>query len=139
MTLIAPISGVLALLVAGWNANTINRSDAGSARMQEIASAIQQGAQAFLSSEYRVLALFVGAVTLLIAAVGFVSSAMHPLTAVAFLAGAGASVLAGYIGMRVATRANVRTAQAAHHGMAAALRVAFSGGAVMGLCVVGLG
>jgi K(+)-stimulated pyrophosphate-energized sodium pump len=134
-----PVSGVLALLVAGLTANSINRSDPGSARMQEIAAAIQQGAQAFLRSEYRVLAIFVAVVATLIAVVGFTSTAMHPGTAVAFLLGAGASVLAGYFGMGVATQANVRTAQAASQSMPAALRVAFSGGAVMGLCVVGLG
>ncbi|HMP40021.1 MAG TPA: sodium-translocating pyrophosphatase [Roseiflexaceae bacterium] len=136
---IAPLSGVVALVVAGLMARAIGRAAAGNARMQQIAGAIQQGAMAFLRAEYRVLVFFVLAVAALIAVVGFTTTAMNPLTAVAFLAGAAASVAAGYFGMRVATQANVRTAQAAMSGMPAALRIAFSGGAVMGLSVVGLG
>jgi len=135
----APISGALALVVAWFTAVAINRSDAGNERMQQIARAIQQGAMAFLGREYRVLVIFVAVVALVIVLVGLLTPALHPLTAVAFLLGALASVLAGFFGMRVATRANVRTAQAARQGMPAALRVAFSGGSVMGLSVVGLG
>ncbi|MFO7167932.1 MAG: sodium-translocating pyrophosphatase [Chloroflexota bacterium] len=135
----APISGALALVVAWFTAVAINRSDAGNERMQQIARAIQQGAMAFLGREYRVLVIFVAVVALAIVLVGLLTPALHPLTAVAFLLGALASVLAGFFGMRVATRANVRTAQAARQGMPAALRVAFSGGSVMGLSVVGLG
>jgi K(+)-stimulated pyrophosphate-energized sodium pump len=139
LLLVAPVSGVIALVVAGLTAAAISRADAGTARMQQIAGAIQQGAMAFLRAEYRVLFIFVLAVAALIAVVGFTTTAMNPLTAVAFLAGAAASLAAGYFGMRVATQANVRTAQAAIGGMPAALRIAFSGGAVMGLAVVGLG
>jgi K(+)-stimulated pyrophosphate-energized sodium pump len=135
----APVSGVLALIVAWLTASAISRSDAGNERMRQIAGAIQQGAMAFLQREYRVLVVFVAAVAGIIALVGVFTPYMHPLTAVAFLLGALASALAGFFGMQVATRANVRTAQAARNGMPAALRVAFSGGSVMGLSVVGLG
>ncbi|EFO81608.1 membrane-bound proton-translocating pyrophosphatase [Oscillochloris trichoides DG-6] len=136
---ITPISGLIALLVAGFTASVINKYDAGNDRMKQIAQAIQQGAMAFLSSEYKVLVIFVAVVAAIIGAVGFFADVMHPMTAVAFLFGAACSVAAGYFGMRVATQANVRTAQAATQGMPQALRVAFSGGAVMGLLVVGLG
>jgi len=135
----APLSAVAALAVAWFTASSINRADAGTPRMVEIATAIQQGAMAFLGREYRVLVVFVLAVAAVIAVVGFTSTAMQPITALAFLFGAGASVLAGYAGMHVATRANVRTAQAARSGLAQALGIAFSGGSVMGLSVVGLG
>ena len=107
--------------------------------MREIADAIHQGAMAFLNREYRTLLLFVVIVAAVITVTGFTTTAMSPLTAVAFVLGAGCSVLAGYFGMQVATKANVRTANAAQKGMNAALDIAFSGGAVMGLSVVGLG
>ncbi len=139
LTWFAPLSGIVALIVAWFTAASINRADAGTPRMQQIAEAIQQGAMAFLNREYRVLVVFVLAVALVIAAVGFTSTAMQPLTVVSFLLGAGFSVLAGYAGMQVATRANVRTAQAARSGLAQALDIAFAGGSVMGLSVVGLG
>ncbi|MEN9935667.1 MAG: putative K(+)-stimulated pyrophosphate-energized sodium pump [Chloroflexota bacterium] len=135
----APISGFLALVVAWLTAASIGRSDSGNARMQQIAGAIQRGAMAFLGREYRVLVFFVAAVAAIITLVGLFTPFIHPLTAVAFLFGAAASVLAGFFGMRVATQANVRTAQAARQGLSAALRVAFAGGSVMGLSVVGLG
>jgi K(+)-stimulated pyrophosphate-energized sodium pump len=134
-----PLSGIIALIVAGVTSSAIARSPSGTPRMQQIAGAIQKGAMAFLSSEYRVLIIFVVAVTAVIAGVGFTSQAMHPLTALAFVAGAACSVAAGFFGMRVATQANVRTAAAAEKGMPQALRIAFSGGSVMGLLVVGLG
>ncbi|MBX0328650.1 sodium/proton-translocating pyrophosphatase [Oscillochloris sp. ZM17-4] len=136
---VTPISGIIALLIAGFTANVISKYDVGNARMKHIAEAIQSGAMAFLTSEYRVLVIFVVAVAAIIAGVGFVSDVMHPMTSVSFLFGAACSVAAGFFGMRVATQANVRTAQAATKGMPQALRVAFSGGSVMGLLVVGLG
>ncbi len=135
----APLSGIAALAVAWFTASAINRGDAGTDRMRQIAGAIQQGAMAFLNREYRVLVVFVLAVAVVIFGVGVTTTAMNPLTAVAFLVGAAFSVAAGYAGMQVATRANVRTAQAARTGLVAALGVAFSGGSVMGLAVVGLG
>jgi len=135
-----PVAGILALLTAYFLAQKINKQDAGTPRMKEIAAAIQEGSMAFLKREYRVLGIFVIALFGIIMVTGFVfPGAMKPMTSVAFLSGAICSVLAGYFGMQVATKANVRTANAAQKGMNAALDVAFSGGAVMGLCVVGLG
>ncbi|MDO4572949.1 MAG: sodium/proton-translocating pyrophosphatase, partial [Clostridia bacterium] len=131
----APIAGILALLFALLKAAGINRRDPGSERMQGIARAIADGASAFLWSEYRILAVFVA---VLFVCIGFGLGSWA--TALAFLCGALFSVLAGFIGMKVATRANVRTASAAQSGgMKGALSVAFSGGTVMGMCVTGLG
>jgi len=131
---LAPIVGILALIFAYYKAVTINKVDAGTDRMKEIASYIEEGAMAFLSREYKILAIFV-VILFVILAVG-----INPLTAVSFLIGAVFSTLAGFFGMKVATKANVRTANAAKEfGMNKALNVAFSGGAVMGMAVVGLG
>ncbi len=138
---LAPVAGILALLMAYTLANKVTRQDAGDARMQEIAKAIREGAMAFLGREYRTLSVFVAVMAVIIAVVGFMtpSEVMKPETAIAYVVGALTSVLAGYFGMRVATKANVRTAAAARTGLNAALDVAFSGGAVMGMSVVGLG
>jgi len=108
--------------------------------MQEIAGRIQEGAMAFLGREYRVLAVFVAVVAVLLAIMNTVSTApaANPIIALAFVIGAFASGLSGYFGMKVATNANVRTTQAATKGMPEALQVAFSGGSVMGMSVVGL-
>lgn len=129
-----PLVGVLALLFALIRAFWISRKNPGNERMQEISAAIHGGAKAFLFAEYKILVFFVLA---LFVAIGcFIS---WP-TALSFIIGASFSIVAGYFGMNVATKANVRTAQAAAKGgMKAALSVAFSGGAVMGMCVVGLG
>lgn len=141
--LTAPIAGIIALLFAYYLAAKINKMEPGNARMQEIAHAIHEGAMAFLNREYRVLVVFVIALAAIIAIVGFVTSgpkSMHPATAIPFVIGAVCSILAGNIGMRVATKANVRTTNAAMtKGMNKALDIAFSGGAVMGMSVVGLG
>jgi K(+)-stimulated pyrophosphate-energized sodium pump len=137
---VAPAAGILALIVAYMLARKIGRQDPGTPRMREIAEAIEQGAMAFLNREYRTLIIFVVALAAIIAAAGFIApDKMHAATAIAFVSGAICSVLAGNFGMRVATKANVRTANAAQKGMNAALDIAFSGGAVMGMCVVGLG
>lgn len=131
----APVLAVLALLFAMYLAGKIGKESEGNDRMKEIAGAISEGAKAFLQAEYRILIIFVAVLFVLIG-VGI----GNWITAVCFLLGSGASVLAGYFGMNVATKANVRTAQAAKEGgMNKALSIAFSGGAVMGLCVVGLG
>jgi len=135
----APVAGVLALLVAVLLANKIRRQDPGTPRMQEIAAAIHDGAMAFLNREYRTLVFFVLALAVIILIAGFTTDTMQWQTAIAFVFGALCSVLAGNFGMRVATMANVRTANAAQHGLNRALDIAFSGGAVMGLSVVGLG
>jgi K(+)-stimulated pyrophosphate-energized sodium pump len=126
--------GVIALLFAAILIRKVGRADPGTERMQEIASHIHEGARAFLVSEYKILVIFV---VVLFLAICF---GIHWITAVSFLVGALFSTAAGYIGMNVATKANVRTAAAAKDkGMNGALSVAFSGGAVMGMCVVGFG
>jgi K(+)-stimulated pyrophosphate-energized sodium pump len=107
--------------------------------MQRIADAIAVGAMAFLRAEYKVLAIFVCSIALLLLAGGFASENSHPLVAVSFVSGAFCSALAGFIGMRVATKANVRTTQAARKSLGDGLAIAFAGGSVMGLGVVGLG
>lgn len=130
----APVSGIIALVFAYGLASWISKLDAGTDRMKEIASFISEGAMAFLRREYKTMVIFV-AVMFIILGIG-----INWLTAVNYLIGAGFSVLAGYFGMSVATKANVRTANAAREaGMNQALKIAFRGGAVMGLCVVGLG
>ncbi|MCD5413899.1 MAG: sodium-translocating pyrophosphatase [Clostridiales bacterium] len=131
---IAPIVGVIALFFAYFLAMKINKVDAGTARMKEIASYIQEGSIAFLSREYKYLAGFAVVVFFILGL--FINWG----TAASFMVGALFSALAGYFGMNVATKANVRTANAAKMGgMNKALGVAFSGGAVMGMSVVGLG
>ncbi len=128
------VLGVIALLFAAYLIRKVGKAEPGTERMQEIAGHIHQGAKAFLMAEYRILIIFV---VILFVAIGLGISWM---TAVCFLAGALFSTAAGYIGMNVATKANVRTAAAAKaKGQNAALSVAFSGGAVMGMCVVGFG
>ena len=135
----APAAGVLALVFAFWKASWITRQDAGTREMQDIAQLIREGAMAFLAREYKVLAVFVIAVAGLLAVVNSQGRAgQTPLVAAAFVVGAVASGLSGYFGMRVATAANVRTTAAARTGLASALAVAFNGGSVMGMTVVGL-
>ena len=133
--------GVLALLYAFYLAGWIKRQPAGNAKMKEIGDAIHEGAMAFLMREYKTLVWFVLVVTAAILIIGFVtpSEVLQPQTAVAFVLGAICSVLAGFFGMNVATSANVRTAEAAKEGQNPALKIAFNGGAVMGMAVVGLG
>ena len=132
---IIPAVAVVALVFAAIMASLVRRADEGTDRMKEIAGAIREGANAFLASEYKILVIFIAVLFLV---VGF---ALHNwLEASCFLVGAGFSILAGFCGMRVATLANVRTANAAKEsGMAKALSVAYRGGAVMGFAVVGLG
>ena len=131
---IIPILAVCALCFAAYKASYVVHAAPGTARMQEIASAIAEGADAFLMSEYKILAVFV---VILFVLIGFF---INWGTALCFLLGAFCSILAGFFGMKVATRANVRTANAAmESGMNKALSIAFSGGSVMGMCVVGLG
>ena len=132
---IVPVLGVIALAFAGVLAARVSKQDAGTDRMKEIASSISEGAQAFLTAEYKILIIFVAVLFFLI---GF--GIGNWVTAVCFVVGAVFSTLAGYFGMSVATKANVRTANAAKEsGMNKALSIAFSGGAVMGMCVAGLG
>ena len=136
---LALVAGLWALRFASQKAAWVRQQDPGTEKMREIAHAIQEGAMAFLSREYRVLGIFVGVVAGLLFVSGLVSSDSSFLVALSFVAGAGCSALAGYIGMRVATEANVRTTNAARTSLVAALQVAFSGGTVMGMVVAGLG
>ncbi len=132
---LVPAAAVIALLFAAYLAAKVSRQEAGTERMQEIAGAIAEGARAFLTAEYKILVIFVLVLFVLIG-LGIGSW----VTAVCFVVGALFSTVAGYCGMTVATKANVRTANAARTGgMNQALSVAFSGGAVMGMCVAGLG
>ena len=143
VTILAPIAGICALLFAYFLIIRIKRMDPGTAKMKEIAANIHSGAMAFLKRQYRTLIIFIIVIIAVIAIVGLVSQgsdSLKPETAIAFAIGALCSILAGYIGMSVATKANVRTANAAYtSGLNRALNCAFSGGAVMGMCVVGLG
>ena len=133
--MIVPVIGILPLLFAIATSASIGKKDAGNDRMKEIAGAIAEGARAFLMSEYKVLLIFV-VVMFVVIGIGL----SNWMTAICFLVGSIFSVLAGYLGMGAATKANVRTTSAAmNSGMNAALSVAFSGGSVMGLAVVGLG
>ena len=132
---LAPAAGVAALLFALILASGIRKQAPGNERMREIAGAIKEGAQAFLRAEYKILVVFV-AILFVVIGIGI----GNWITAVCFLVGAAFSTMAGYIGMQVATDANVRTANGAREGgMGKALGIAYKGGAVMGMCVVGLG
>ena len=133
LLIIPLICGIAALIGTIFIAKSVVRKDAGNEKMREIAGYIEEGAMAFLRKEYKYLAVFIVIVAAIIAM--FLSIQ----TAVAFFIGAIFSIISGYIGMRTAVKANVRTAQAAKTGIKEALSVAFSGGTVMGLCVVGLG
>ena len=133
----AACAGILALIFAFWRARVVERADAGTEKMKEISGYIREGAMAFLNREYRVLGVFVVVVAALLAVVN--ASRGTSLVAVSFVVGAACSGLAGFFGMRVATLANVRTSAAARTSIAQALNVAFTGGTVMGMCVVGLG
>lgn len=142
LTYLSAVGGIVALIYAIILAVRINKMDSGTKRMKEIAQSINEGAKAFLFSEYKILVIFVATVFIVISVCGIItkSDVLNYRTALAFLIGAILSTLAGYCGMSVATKANVRTANAAKEkGMNSALSAAFSGGAVMGMCVSGLG
>ncbi len=134
--LVAAVTGIAyGLYLAMW----VFKLDAGNPKMQEISKAIQEGAGAYLNRQYRTVGIVAAVLFAILWGAGAISDKFGLLTAVGFLIGAGASSLAGYVGMVIAVRANVRTAQAAHKGMNAALTVAFRGGAVTGLLLIGLG
>ena len=133
MLIVPIICGILALIVTVFIASSVVKKDAGDKKMVEIAGHIEEGAMAFLKKEYSYLMVFI--VIIFIA----ISVCLNIRTAIAFLVGAVFSIVAGFMGMKIAVKANVRTAQAAKSGIKDALTVAFSGGTVMGLCVVGLG
>ena len=134
-----PLFGVLALAFVFIKSAWVTKQDVGDAKMSRIAKNIADGAMAFLKAEYKVLAIFVVAVAILLFFKGNAEEGSNGMVAVSFIVGAICSALAGFIGMKVAPKANVRTTQAARQSLGRALEVAFAGGAVMGLGVVGLG
>ena len=134
-----PVFGVLGLIFVFLKNGWVSKQDAGNERMTRIAKSIADGAMSFLKAEYKILSIFVIAVAILLYLKGTAEAGSHGMVAISFIVGAICSALAGFIGMRVATKANVRTTQAARTSLGKALEVAFAGGAVMGLGVVGLG
>ena len=132
-------AGMLAMLYSFWKTSWINKQDQGTEKMERIGSNIADGAMSFLKAEYRVLAVFIVVVAVLLGFANVGNSESSALIALSFITGALTSGLAGFLGMRVATKANNRTTHAARTGLAPALKVAFAGGSVMGLSVVGLG
>ncbi|MGB3851287.1 MAG: sodium-translocating pyrophosphatase [Tunicatimonas sp.] len=133
-----PLFGVVALVFTAIRSAWINKQDPGDAKMQELAKYIADGAMAFLRAEWKVLSYFAVIAAILLAWSGTTVETSSPIIAVSFLIGAFLSAFAGYIGMSVATKANVRTTQAARTSLSHALRVSFAGGSVMGLGVAGL-
>lgn len=137
--LFALVSGVVGIVYGVYLTFWVLRQDAGNEVMKNIAVAIQEGASAYLNRQYRSVGMVAGVMFLVLWLAGMWSEAFGLLTAVGFLVGAAASATAGYVGMVIAVRANVRTAQAASQGLDPALKVAFKGGAVTGLLLIGLG
>ncbi len=133
-----PVLGILSLLFTYWKSSWVAKQDVGTERMARIAKSIAEGAMAFLKAEYKVLAVFVAVVGILMAISG-TTEGSSPIVGLSFIIGAFCSALAGFIGMKVATKANVRTTNAARTSLGKALEVAFAGGSVMGMGVVGLG
>jgi K(+)-stimulated pyrophosphate-energized sodium pump len=134
-----PLFGVVALIFVFLKSGWVSKQDVGNEKMSRIAKNIADGAMAFLKAEYKVLAIFVAAVAVLLYFKGASETGSSGMVAISFIVGAICSALAGFIGMKVATKANVRTTEAARTSLGRALEVAFAGGAVMGLGVVGLG
>jgi len=135
-----PIGGIIALLFALFLFYNVRKQSSGNEKMKELSSAIRQGAMAFLNSEYKVLIVFVAIVSILLFVASFVKgSNIEPGLSAAFVIGAIFSALTGNIGMRMATMANAKTAEGTKHSLSKGLSIAFSSGAVMGMCVVGLG
>jgi K(+)-stimulated pyrophosphate-energized sodium pump len=134
-----PAMGIVALLYVAWKSAWVSKQEVGTEKMVKIADNIAVGAMSFLKAEYKVLAIFVVAIAILLAFKGANEANSSPLVAFSFIMGAVCSALAGYLGMKVATKANVRTTNAARVSLGKALEVAFGGGSVMGLGVVGLG
>ena len=133
-----PVFGVFALLFTFWKSAWVTKQEVGTEKMAKIAKSISDGAMAFLKAEYKVLSVFVVVVAILMGLSGM-SAGSSPLVGISFIIGAFCSALAGFIGMKVATKANVRTTNAARSSLGKALEVAFAGGSVMGMGVVGLG
>jgi len=142
LTILIPLFGIVALLFAYIKASWVNKQDMGTDRMKEICGYVREGAMAFLASEYKILSIFVVCVAALLAflnrAGAIEGTYTSPLIAVSFIVGAFCSGLSGFFGMRIATAANARTTNAARTSLNGALKIAFSGGTVMGFSVVGL-
>jgi K(+)-stimulated pyrophosphate-energized sodium pump len=134
-----PVCGIMALVFTYWKSAWVSKQEIGTPKMKLIGEAIADGAMAFLRAEYKVLSVFVIGVAILLGISGSSQEGSHPLVALSFIVGAFCSALAGFIGMKVATKANVRTTNAARDSLGRALEIAFAGGSVMGLGVVGLG
>jgi len=136
--MLVPIFGVIALLYTFLQSNWVSRQNAGNEKMKQISGYIADGAMAFLKAEYKILTYFVIIVAILLAFMGMSNANSHWSIGVAFVIGAVFSALAGFIGMKIATKANVRTAEAATTSLSRALKVSFTGGSVMGMGVAGL-
>lgn len=136
--MLVPIFGILALLYTFLQGSWVGKQDAGNEKMTEISGHIANGAMAFLKAEYKILTYFGIIVAILLAVMGASNANSHWSIGIAFLVGAVFSATAGFIGMRIATKANVRTAQAAKSSLSKALKVSFAGGSVMGMGVAGL-
>ncbi|MCE1200727.1 MAG: sodium/proton-translocating pyrophosphatase, partial [Bacteroidia bacterium] len=134
-----PLAGIVGIVFMLLKSRWIDSLDAGTEKMQRIAGYISRGAMAFLKAEYRILAIFVASVSVLLFVKGSYEPGSNGFVVLSFITGAVLSGLAGFIGMRVATKANVRTTQAARSSLSDALKVAFTGGSVMGIGVVTLG
>ena len=139
LVFILPLFGVVALIFVLWRSSWVSKKEVGTEKMATIAKNIAIGAMAFLKAEYKVLSIFVVALAVILGIKGSFEAESNALVALSFVVGALCSGLAGYIGMKVATKANVRTTNAARNSLGKALEVAFAGGSVMGLGVVGLG
>src|SRR5712691_5160448 len=139
VVLFAVVAAFVGIAYGAYLIQWILKLEEGSEKMKAIAKAIQEGANAYLNRQYRTVAYVAAGLFVVLWAAGLWSPKFGLLTAVGFLIGAVASASAGYVGMKIAVRANVRTAQAAHGGLNAALQVAFKGGAVTGLLLIGLG
>jgi len=135
---LVPVFGIIALLYTAVTSAWVSKQDAGDDNMKELAGFIAKGAMAFLKAEWRILGVFVALAAMVLAWAGTTVPDSSPIIALAFIIGAICSATAGYIGMRIATKANVRTTQAARTSLAKALKVSFTGGSVMGLGVAGL-
>ena len=136
--LLIPALGIIGLIAMAIKSAWVTKQDAGDAKMQELAGYIANGAMAFLKAEWKVLAYFAVIAAILLGWSGSLVEDSHPVIAISFLIGAVLSAFAGYIGMKIATKANVRTTQAARTSLAHALKVSFTGGSVMGIGVAGL-
>ncbi|MGL6126276.1 sodium-translocating pyrophosphatase [Chryseobacterium artocarpi] len=136
--MLVPIFGIIALLYTFLQSNWVNKQNAGNEKMKTISGYIADGAMAFLKAEYKILTYFVVVVAILLAVMGSTNANSHWSIGIAFVMGAIFSASAGFIGMKIATKANVRTAEAARTSLSKALKVSFTGGSVMGMGVAGL-